>query len=89
MTDFGLIGKVIDLVRGRAQSRDEKKLRERFVFITNELKAKSANVYAPAFGSDDYWEAMEMAKRGWLQETHFGFVRAGIYNSRAFGHSLY
>jgi len=80
---------LIDFVKGLAQSRDEKKLRERFVAIINELKAKGANVYAPTFGSAEYWEAMEMAKRGWLQETHFGFMRAGLYNSKAYSGSLY
>ncbi len=87
MTDFGIVGKLIDLVKGVAQNRQEKKLRERFVAITNALKAKGANVYAPTFGSEEYWEATEMAKRGWLQETHFGFMRAGLY--RASSGSLY
>jgi hypothetical protein len=51
---------------------------------------KSANVYAPVFGSEGYWEAVEMTKRGWLQETHFGFMRAGSsYHFRVHDNSLY
>ena len=33
MTDFGLLGKMIDLIRGKAQSRTDRKLQEKFVTI--------------------------------------------------------
>src|SRR6266478_6208774 len=58
MTDFGLTGKLIDVLKSVHQSHDEKKFRERFVAIMNELQTKGGNVYAPAFGSEEYWEAM-------------------------------
>ena len=89
MTDFGLTGKLIDVLKSVHQSHDEKKFRERFVAIMNELQTKGGNVYAPAFGSEEYWEAMETVKRGWLHETHHGFMRAGHYNARAYAGSLY
>jgi hypothetical protein len=89
MTDFGLTGKLIKFLKGVHQSHDEKELRVQFVAIMSELQAKGANVYAPAFGSEEYWEPMEMVKRGWLHETHHGFMRVGLYNARTYSNSLY
>jgi hypothetical protein len=75
MTDFGLIGKAIDYLTTSSQDRKEKRLRERLVEIVNELQATGANTYRPTFGSTEYWEAAEMAKRGWLLKMEFGFMR--------------
>ena len=82
MTDFGLTGKVIDFIRGKAQSRDEKKLQEKFVNIVRNLKG---NCYAPEFGSPEYWEAEKMADKGWFDRLPpFGYVRRGMYNPSVF-----
>jgi hypothetical protein len=43
MTDFGLIGKLIDVIRSGAQTRDERQLQEKFVAIVNRLDAAGAN----------------------------------------------
>jgi len=75
MTDFGLIGKAIDYLKSSGQDRKEKKLRERLVEIVNKLDATGENTYSPTFGSADYWEAVEMAKRGWFRQIDFGFMR--------------
>jgi hypothetical protein len=74
MTDFGLIAKAIDYFKS-SQDRKEKKLREKFVAIVNKFEATDENTYRPTFGSAEYWEAVEMAKRGWLVQIEFGFMR--------------
>jgi hypothetical protein len=82
-TDFGLIGKAVDVVRNRFAARDEKKLRERFSQIVNRLKG--ANCYIPPFGSPEYWEAETMADRGWLQRVPpFGYMLRGPLNRTRF-----
>jgi hypothetical protein len=58
----------------------EKRFGERLVEIVNELQATGANTYRPAFGSAEYWEAVEMAKRGWLLKTDFGFMRPTTFH---------
>ncbi len=63
MTDFGLTGKAIDFVRGFAASKNERKLRDKFVSIVQGLKG---NCYNPGFGSPDWWEAETMADKGWF-----------------------
>jgi hypothetical protein len=75
MTDFGLIGKAIDYLKSSGQDRKEKKLREGLVEIVHKLDATGENTYRPTFGSAEYWEAVEMAKRGWLVQIDFGFMR--------------
>ena len=82
MTDFGLLGRTIDFVRGKVHSRDERKLRERFVAIVRTLKA---NCYAPEFGSPEYWDAEKMADRGWFDRVPpFGYMRRSMYNPAVF-----
>ncbi len=66
MTDFGLTGKAIDFVRGFAASKNERKLRDKFVSIVQGLKG---NCYNPGFGSPDWWEAETMADKGWFQRV--------------------
>jgi hypothetical protein len=75
MTDLGLIGKAIEYFKSSGQDRKEKRLRERLVEIVNEFEATGENTYRPTFGSAEYWEAVEMAKRGWLLRMDFGFMR--------------
>jgi hypothetical protein len=70
-----LIGKAIDYFKSSGQDRKEKQLRERLVEIVKELQATGANTYRPKFGSTEYWEAVEMAKHGWLLQIDFGFMR--------------
>lgn len=86
MTDFGLLGRAIDYLRGKAQSRHENKLREKVVFIVQNLKG---NCYAPEFGSPEYWEAEEMADKGWFDRVPpVGYMRRGMYNSSVFSKSF-
>jgi hypothetical protein len=80
MTDFGLIGKAIDYFKGSLQNRKEKVLRERLVEIVNKLEAAGANTYRPTLGSAEYWEAVEMAKHGWLVEIDHGFMRPTTFH---------
>jgi len=81
MTDFGMLGRALDLIRGQAQAREEKKLREKFVNIVQSLRA---NCYAPQFGSSEYWDAEKMADKGWFDRLPpYGYVRRGAYNRAA------
>ena len=75
-----LIGKAIDYFKSSGQDRKEKKLRERLVVIVNELQATGASTYRPTFGSTEYWEAVEMAKLGWLVQIDFGFTRPTTFH---------
>ena len=80
MIDFGLIEKAIDYVKGSFQHRKDKVLRERFLEIFNKLEAAGTHTYRPAFGSAEYWEALEMAKHGWLVEIDHGFTRQTMFH---------
>jgi hypothetical protein len=80
MTDFGLIGKAIDYFKSSGQDRKEKKLRERLAMIVNELQATGASTYRPTLGSSEYQEAVAMAKRGWLVQIDFGFMRPTTFH---------
>jgi hypothetical protein len=80
MTDFGLIGKAIDYFKSSGQDRNEKKLRESLLEIVHKLDATGENIYRPTFGSVEYWEAVEMAKRGWLVQIDFSFMRPTTFH---------
>lgn len=80
MTDFGLIGKAIDYFKSSGKDRKEKKLCERLVEIVKELEATGTNTYRPTFGSTEYREAVEMAKRGWLLRIDLGFMRPTTFH---------
>jgi len=80
MTDFGLIEKAIDYFKSSGHDRQEKKLRERLVEIVNKLDATGENTYRPTFGPSEYGEAVEMAKRGWLVQIDFGFMRPTTFH---------
>ena len=80
MTDFGLVGKLIDIVRGGAQTREEKKLQEKFIAVVRRLEATSANTYVPALGSPEFWDAEKMVQRGWLVRGFpNGYMRPGSF----------
>lgn len=79
MTDFGLISKVVDFIRGRIEAGEEKKLRGKFVSIIQSPRPNCC--YAPEFGSPEYWDAEKMADKGWFDRLPpFGYTRRGSYN---------
>lgn len=80
MTHFSFIGKAIDYFKSSVQDRKEKKLRDGLVEIVNKLETSGADTYRPTFGSAEYWEAVEMAKRGWLRKIDFGFMRPTTFH---------
>jgi hypothetical protein len=82
MTDFGLVGKALDLLRRKLAVQDEKKLRARFVEIVRGLGPNIC--YSPKFGSPEYWEAEEMAGKGWFTRVPMGAYRPTSVRSDAF-----
>jgi hypothetical protein len=83
MTDFGLIGKAVDMVRGKFAARDETRLRERFVSIVHGLGNPNLS-YQPKFGSPEYWEAEAMANKGWFTRLPFGAFKRRYVSPDAF-----
>jgi len=45
VTDFGMLGKLFDVVRGKQTQKEEKKLQTRFVQIVSALEEKGGTMF--------------------------------------------